>query len=329
MCDPRPLQPLLAMRWAARRKRRRASLEVFGRRRYARTQSAPVNASSALLDCMESGSGSHPPRSVERPAPLLRTEGACRFAHFSIATVIHWVGTASADTLDAMTKRKGGKSTTSPRLSLDLKQFSSVEDALAKVEPGDRYLDVVKMLLPLEDGMALTLPVMFWFSMITRSQGLHEAIAREIAEQNPHGVFPLIRAFAESVLLVIYVADHPEYVKALIDRPRNLSQDGLRRKTIQALISYARDHAPGMKDVYAELSEATHFGATAMWAAVTPEEEGHFTWASSPRWRSDEQALIACAQTLELADAMTHLLRLFAERHVLPAAGKRLSRRPT
>jgi hypothetical protein len=217
-----------------------------------------------------------------------------------------------------MTKRAGEGASDPPPRGLNLEQFSSVEDALARVEPGDRYVDVGTMLLPLEGGMDLTLPVMFWFSMITRSQGLHEAIAREIAAQNPHAAFPLIRAFAESVLLVIYVTDHPAYVEALIDRPRNRTGATPGRKTIQALISYARGHAPGMKDVYAELSEATHFGATAMWASVIPEEDGHISWASAPRWRSDEQALIACAQTVELADAMTHLLRQFGKRHVLP-----------
>lgn len=77
-----------------------------------------------------------------------------------------------------------------------------------------------------------------------------------------------------------------------------------------------------MKDVYAELSEATHFGAIAMWASLTIEGEGESglrtTWASYPRWRNEEQALIACAQTLELASAMESLLRQCFERHVLP-----------
>jgi hypothetical protein len=152
-------------------------------------------------------------------------------------------------------------SSAEPR-SLDLKQFASVEDAVAKVQPGDRYLEVAKILLTLGDELPLTLPAMFWFSMITRSQGLHEAIAREIGEENPHAVFPLIRAFAESVLLVIYVADHPGYVNLLIDRSRNLAKDGPKRKTIQALISYARDHAPGMKDVYQHGGGAVPLSAT-------------------------------------------------------------------
>ena len=37
-------------------------------------------------------------------------------------------------------------------------------------------------------------------------------------------------------------------------------------------------------------------------------------------WRSEEQALIACAQTLELAEALTTYLHNFAGRHLLPLA---------
>jgi hypothetical protein len=206
---------------------------------------------------------------------------------------------------------------------LDLGQFASLDDALTKVAPGSRYLDVGSLLLPVGDeGLPMTLPIMFWFSMITRSEGLHAAIAREISEGNPHAVVPLRRAFAEAVVLLIYVNDHPGYIQALIARPREQPEGARRRKSIQSLIQYASKHAPGMKDVYADLSEATHFGAIAMWASVSIEGESESglqpSWASSPRWRSEEQALICCAQTHELADAMQHLLRAFYERHVDP-----------
>jgi hypothetical protein len=194
---------------------------------------------------------------------------------------------------------------------------------MSSVEPGDRYLEVGKLIFPLGDGgMPMTLATAFWMSMITRSEGLHGAIAREIRKGNPHAVFPLIRAFAEAVVLVIYVTDHPEYINILTSRPQELPKDGPKRKSIQALISYASDHAPGMKRLYAELSEATHFGAVAMWAAHSIEEKDesalHTTWASAPRWGSTEEALIACAQTLELADGMEVLLHQFGQRHVLP-----------
>src|SRR5438876_6683298 len=214
-----------------------------------------------------------------------------------------------------------------PPKMLDLSQFASLDEAMTRVEPGDRYLEVGKVLMPLGEGMPMTLATFFWFSMITRSEGLHGAIAREIREGNPHAVFPLIRAFAEAVVLVIYVIDHPKYVDVLSARPSELPKGGPKRKSIQALISYASRHATGMKDIYAELSEATHFGAIAMWASLTIEGEDesgmHTIWPSYPRWRSEDQALIACAQTLELADAMEFLLRRFCDQHVLPLKADR------
>jgi hypothetical protein len=217
---------------------------------------------------------------------------------------------------------RGGSPPAAAPTKLDLDQFTSLEDALVKVEPGDRYLEVGKVLMPLGDGMPMTLGTMFWFSMITRSEGLHQAIAREIRAGNPHAVFPLIRAFAEAVVLVIYVGDHPSYVEVLTARASELPKNGPKRKSIQALINYASRHAPGMKGVYADLSEATHFGAIAMWVSHTIEgddESGYRTsWTSYPRWRDDEQAMVACAQTLELAEAMEYFLHRFAAAHVLP-----------
>ena len=134
---------------------------------------------------------------------------------------------------------------------LNLAQFASLEDAFARVEPGQRYVDVGSVILPFGDGMPMTMPVVFWFSMISRAQGLHEAIAREIRAGNPHAVFPLIRAFAEAVVLVIYVLDHPKYIDLLTERAGDLPKDGPKRKSMQSLIQYASKHATGMKDVYA------------------------------------------------------------------------------
>ena len=201
---------------------------------------------------------------------------------------------------------------------LDFGQFASLEDAMDKAEPGDRYLNVGSVLLPQAEAgpIPTTLLTFFWMSMLTRSQGLHGAIAREIRHENAHAVFPLLRAFAEAVALVMYVSEHPNYVQALTQRP---SEKGApKRKSVQALISHAAKNAPGLKHVYADLSEAAHFGAVAMWASIRPEDddgEAGFSWSSHPRWR-DDQAYIACAQVIELAEAMDQLLRRFAVWHL-------------
>ena len=211
---------------------------------------------------------------------------------------------------------------------LDLAQFISVDDAVSKIEPGDRYVDIGRRLNLIGQTGAIDrhMLVFFWLSMLSRSEGLHQAIAREVKQSNPVAVFPLIRAFAEAVVLVMYVEDHPDYIEALTRRPSERNIHARKRKSIQSLIAAVSDQAPGMKAVYSELSEITHFGAIAMWTAHSADEvlgaDGSpilkTTWTSSPRWRSDEQALIACAQTLELADAMVAALSRFARRHVVP-----------
>jgi hypothetical protein len=95
---------------------------------------------------------------------------------------------------------------------------------------------------------------------------------------------------------------------------------------MQKLISYASKQVSGMKDVYADLSEATHFGSIAMWASYAVARAGEegaptsWSWSSAPRWKNEESPLIACAQTIELADAMELLLRRFAMTHILQPA---------
>ncbi len=214
----------------------------------------------------------------------------------------------------------GGEDDGQERL-LNLRQFSSVEDAMAKVEPGDRYRSIAND-LRLAEGDDLTVVLMFFLTVISRCDGLHSAIAREIRRSNAHGVFPMIRALAETVMMLIYVNDHIQYINVLTVRASELPQDGPKRKSIQALIAYASKEAPGLKHVYAELSEITHFGSAAMWAAhtVRTDEQSRSTWSwtSAPRWRNN-QAEIACAQTLELADAAGHYLREFAGRHLVTA----------
>lgn len=210
---------------------------------------------------------------------------------------------------------------------LDLSQFASVADAVAQIAPAQRYVEVGKRLGLIGADIPLSTLWMFWLSMLSRAEGLHGAIAREVKEHNPHAVFPLIRAFAEAVVLVIYVADHPTYVETLTVREREIPKGAPKRRSMQALISHASRVAPGMKAVYEDLSEVAHFGAAAMWTAHRVDlEEQLLRWTSDPAWKSDEQALIACAQTLELAEAMEVALHNLAVRHILPTARRRPKR---
>jgi hypothetical protein len=100
---------------------------------------------------------------------------------------------------------------------LDIDRFRSVEMAITEVETaGNVYREVGQYGLVREDLTELTL---FFMAALSRGQGLHDAIAREIRRTNPHAVFPLMRAYAETAMMVLYVKDHPAYVRALQDRP--------------------------------------------------------------------------------------------------------------
>ncbi len=68
-----------------------------------------------------------------------------------------------------------------------------MEDAIRKVDQTRDYLPLAEKYLVPDD---LGVPMLFFGSMINRCGSLHTAIAREMSEQNPHDVFPLLRAWA-------------------------------------------------------------------------------------------------------------------------------------
>jgi hypothetical protein len=88
-------------------------------------------------------------------------------------------------------------------------------------------------------------------------------------------------------------------------------------------VAYAVNHAaPGFKQAYDELTDFTHFGSAAMWSPfVLSEEGGRFSWTSYPRWKNDEQAMIAAALTLEVSDASHTLLGNFGAEYLRATSG--------
>jgi hypothetical protein len=72
-----------------------------------------------------------------------------------------------------------------------------------------------------------------------------------------------------------------------------------------------KHHAGQFGVVYKELCEVTHFGAVAMWMPhrIEAGDESRLSWTSYPRWKQDTEALVACAQTLEMSAAMDDALR--------------------
>jgi hypothetical protein len=209
------------------------------------------------------------------------------------------------------------------RQRVDLTQFGSVQDAIEKVAAASDYNELARHFLESKSIDPTALPVLFFSSMVNRFNSLHVAIAREMHAQNPHAVFPLIRAYAEGAALLIYVHDHIDYIEALLDRPTEQHRSAPRRLRVGKLVAYAvKTHAPGFKDAHDELTDFTHFGSTAMWSPfVLSDDRKSFYWTSYPSWRNDEQAMIAAALTLEVSGATHTLLGNFGRRYLQPSSG--------
>lgn len=208
---------------------------------------------------------------------------------------------------------------------LDLTQFQSVDEALARVARPKGFDDIARATLSPggQTEIDLTLGTMFFMSAVTRARALYDAAVREAEASNPPATFTLIRKFAETVAVVFYVADHPRYIETLMDRPSERAKGAPARRSIQAIIGHLKRSgiAANFGPVYAELCEITHFGSLAMWNPHRADDrrDEAFSWTSYPTWRNDREALIACAQLLELAEAMEEGLRRLGDSLVPPS----------
>jgi len=201
---------------------------------------------------------------------------------------------------------------------LDLSQFSSPEQAMLAIERDRGFDNAVKPVLTqaIESMAGPTMLLAFCQSSITRARGLYEGVVREVRASNHPAVFVLMRQLAETVAVVRYVADNPNYLPALLRPEKDWKPGEARRKSISSLIDYMdRKHSTQFKAVYAELSELTHFASTAIWNShvIVDDEARKVVWNSRPVWRDQRTLYIACAQALELGSEMELALLSLAE----------------
>ena len=100
---------------------------------------------------------------------------------------------------------------------LDLSRFESVDAAIAEAR------DLIIALTPLAQravtdenpGGGYDLVHAFFLSSVARARGLADAIVRELAKDNQHAVFALLRPLLEVGGLLAYVRENPNYATAL------------------------------------------------------------------------------------------------------------------
>jgi hypothetical protein len=206
---------------------------------------------------------------------------------------------------------------------LDLNQFISIDqakDAILRDRGFDECVEV-KLRAAVEGSGEFNSDFAFVLSSISRTRALHEAIVREIHNDNPQVVFTLMRVFAETLALIRYTADHPAYFQTVVLDPREVKRPLLKVASTQKLVQHMDKHySTHFHSVHAQLCDMSHFGALAVWNVhrIDPgmEAERRTNWSSQPIWKSDRECLIACAQLLELSGEMERALNALIDAYI-------------
>ena len=194
---------------------------------------------------------------------------------------------------------------------LDLQGYQDREIALGRASGGcpEDYTAIARESLGSPQDLAPE--TLVFMAMLSRARGLQEGVFQALKADNPHAAFPLLRAFTELVAVLYYCLQKPKYVARLAGIGAGSEKSYLQFRQLFEAVS---DVLPGMKSVYSELSAYTHFEQLAVYNVHTIEDisDRSISWTDVPRWKSEDEFRIACAQLSELSEAVRHGLRRFA-----------------
>jgi hypothetical protein len=151
--------------------------------------------------------------------------------------------------------------------------------------------------------------------LVARAQGFHQGTLAATDADNPYAAFTLLRAYAENVAAILYVGDHPAKLNKLW---RDLKGQGIK---IGRITNYAQTQMPSFRLVHEDLSRYAHPHAVSILASSRIDGES-FSWTSGPRFKWEQERLLAYAWTVELAKATERALTRMANKYRLrPPAG--------
>jgi hypothetical protein len=211
--------------------------------------------------------------------------------------------------------RSGMKKNDDPDF-VDPSQFASISDALEALHPHSLYNDLAPKYFsnsPAEPGI----PQLVLQALLVRMNGLHQGIHRELVNDNPFGVWPLMRSFFELEVAMLYVSRHPQLISAFAERPSANAPNTISLPSMQKLLHKVRDAIPTGVHAYREFSDMAHTGVLATWSAfnTTRNDDGtlNLEWSSQPRFR-EGQLLIAAAQLKQLSESTIFIFQDLAQK---------------
>jgi hypothetical protein len=185
-----------------------------------------------------------------------------------------------------------------------LSRFESVDAAIAEAQKLIIALTSLAQGAVSEENPAggYDLVHAFLLSGVARARGLADAIVREIAKDNQHAVFALLRPLLEVGGLLACVREHPEYA-TILAAAQNTAEGG-RRVSWQKIWNVAARRYSGIKKVYEEVCDVNHFGSSAFWMSwrITNAENHAAEYFVGPGWREDRYRILAATQLVEFLE---------------------------
>lgn len=176
-----------------------------------------------------------------------------------------------------------------------------------RAEQAREYLLIVARSV-IREG-AITMDHLIVAGMVARAQSLHEAALSAINSNNPHAAFTLLRAYIEQCAAALYLTDHPDRAERLWN---DLDGHGV---PIGRITSHAdRSGRFGQfRRVYDQLSKYAHPSSISHFAGMRVGEDRELTFQTAPRFKRDEEKLVAYAWLIEFAYTAHVFLFEFAE----------------
>lgn len=166
----------------------------------------------------------------------------------------------------------------------------------AAIAAREMILSLARTVVP---SGAITMDHIVVCGFVARAQSLHEASIASVQANNPHAAFTLLRAYAEQCAAILYMTDHPEKAKPLSGEGAGY---GVKIGTIT---NYAQNSGrmPSFREVYNRLSKYAHPSAAGHFASVRVGDDRSISWQSAPRFKREEEKLIAYGWCVEFAHA--------------------------
>jgi hypothetical protein len=151
---------------------------------------------------------------------------------------------------------------------------------------------------------------------VARLRGVHEAVVREIAENNPHSVFALLRVYFETMLSLIYCCENEEYVNTLsgtLEAELNYLDTG----KLMEKVSIPTEH---LIAVYHDFSRMSHPKPDAVMSVFVKKEDPSgalfLEWFNATNWIGEKDFENSCASINEMSSAVFGYLEEFAEKYI-------------